>query len=154
MNLQALEQLENELVLPQFTNEDALELGLMIINYAKEQGTAVAVHIERNRVPLFTHLMDGTSEENVHWLYRKKRVVDHYNKSSAYIAARFEQNGTTHAESSLLPPAEYQAVGGSLPLRMKHSGSIGSVTVAGLTGPLDHDYAVEGLKRFLAARKS
>ncbi|QWU15447.1 hypothetical protein [Paenibacillus sophorae] len=47
MNLQALEQLENE-------------LELMIINYAKEQGTVVAVHIERNQVPLFTHLMDGT----------------------------------------------------------------------------------------------
>ncbi|WP_083205155.1 heme-binding protein [Bacillus sp. FJAT-27264] len=149
MNLQSLEQLENQLQLDHFTNEDALELGFTIINYAKEQGTSIAVHIERNRVPLFTHLMEGTSDENYHWLFRKKRVTDHYNRSSAYIAERFAQSGTTHTESSLLSPVEYQAVGGTFPLRIKNVGVIGSVTVAGLTGQLDHDYAVEGLKRFI-----
>ncbi|WP_141433886.1 heme-degrading domain-containing protein [Bacillus sp. 03113] len=149
MSLQQLEQLENELQFKHFTNEDALLLGMTLINYAKENGKSVAIHIERNRVPLFTHLMDGTSEENVFWLQRKKRVVEHYNRSSYYIAARFEASGTTHDLSSLLSPAEYQAVGGSFPIRVKDVGVIGSVTVAGLTAQLDHDYVVEGIKRYL-----
>lgn len=149
MSLKELEQLENELQFDKFTNEDALTLGLTLINYAKENGKSVAVHIERNRVPLFTHLMDGTSEENVFWFFRKKRVVDHYNHSSHYIAARFEEAGSTHDKSSLLSPSEYQAVGGSFPIRIKNAGVIGSVTVAGLTPQMDHDYVVEGIKRFL-----
>ncbi|MYL31264.1 MULTISPECIES: heme-binding protein [Halobacillus] len=152
MNTEELLQLENELVFDQFTNEQALELGLELIQYAKENGKSVAVHIERNRVPLFTHLMDGTSEENVKWLYRKKKVVDHYNHSTQFIAARFEEMGTTHDESSLLPVEDYQAVGGSLPIKIKNAGTIGSVTIAGLTPQMDHDYCVEGVKRFLEKR--
>ncbi|AZB41972.1 heme-degrading domain-containing protein [Bacillus sp. FJAT-42376] len=149
MNLEQFEKLEMDCQFDSFTNEDALKLGMTVVDYAKENGKSVAVHIERNRVPLFTHLMDGTSEENVFWLYRKKRVVDHYNRSSHYIAKRFEQNGTTHDESSLLSSSEYQAVGGSLPIRVRGAGVIGSLTVAGLTPQMDHDYAAEGVKRFL-----
>ncbi|BCG58796.1 heme-binding protein [Paenibacillus sp. URB8-2] len=152
MNLQTLDQLEQELEFTGFTNEDALQLGNLIIQYAKEKNAAIAVHIERCRVPVFTHLMDGTSEENYVWLFRKKRIVDHYNRSSAYIEARFIENGTTHTEGSLLSPGDYQAVGGSLPIRVKGLGVVGSVTVGGLTGELDHEYAVEGVRRFLAGK--
>ncbi|MBN8233792.1 heme-degrading domain-containing protein [Halobacillus kuroshimensis] len=147
---QQLEQLEQRLTFKQFTNDDALKLGLTLVDYAKETGVSIAVHVERNRVPLFTHLMEGTSEENVSWLYRKKSVVDHYHHSTQFIAARFEESGTTHSESSLLDPARYQAVGGSFPVRIPHVGVIGSVTVAGLTPQLDHEYVIEGVERFLA----
>lgn len=149
MNLQQLENLENELLFTTFTNEDALNLGMTLIDIAKENNKSVAIHIERNRVPLFTHLMEGTSEENVFWLNRKKRIVVHYNRSSHFIDARFKEQGTTHNESSLLSSSDYQAVGGSFPIRVKSIGVIGSVTVAGLTPQLEHDYAVEGVKRFL-----
>ncbi|MCO7127081.1 heme-degrading domain-containing protein [Sporolactobacillus shoreicorticis] len=149
MTLQELEQLENELQFDQFTNEDALQLGLLLIDYAKKNGKSIAIHIERNRVPLFTYLMEGTSEENVYWFGRKKRVVDHYNHSSLYIGKRFEAGGLTHDQNSLLPPSEYQAVGGSFPIRVRNAGVLGSVTVAGLTAQLDHDYAVAGVRSFL-----
>ncbi|MTH55292.1 heme-degrading domain-containing protein [Bacillus mangrovi] len=153
MDTAQLQQLEETLVFSAFTNQDALNLGMELISLAKENGVNIAVHVERNRVPLFTHLMDGTSEENVYWLYRKKRVVDHYNRSTQYIAARFEENGLNHDEHSLLSPAEYQAIGGSLPIRVEGAGVIGSVTVAGLTPELDHQYAVEGVTRFLERLK-
>ncbi|MDT3426226.1 uncharacterized protein (UPF0303 family) [Paenibacillus forsythiae] len=155
MNMQTLnqlEQLEQELEFTGFTNEDALQLGNLIVQYAKENNAAIAVHIERGRVPVFTHLMEGTSEENYVWLFRKKRIVDHYNRSSAYIEARFTGSGTTHAEGSLLSPGDYQAVGGALPIRVKGVGVVGSVTVGGLTGELDHAYAVEGVRRFLSGK--
>ncbi|WP_234489892.1 heme-binding protein [Paenibacillus sp. S28] len=115
MNLNALDLLEKELEFASFSHQDALAIGNRIVQYAEENNVAVAIHIERNRVPVFTHLMDGTSEENYTWLYRKKRIVDHYNRSSAYIAERFTQSGASHAEHSLLSAAEYQAVGGSIP---------------------------------------
>lgn len=149
MNLNALDLLEKELEFTSFSHQDALAIGNRIVQYAKENNVAVAIHIERNRVPVFTHLMDGTSEENYTWLFRKKRIVDHYNRSSAYIEERFIQSGASHAEHSLLSNAEYQAVGGSIPIRVKGVGVVGSVTVGGLTGELDHAYAVEGIRLFL-----
>ncbi|MBM7649636.1 uncharacterized protein (UPF0303 family) [Bacillus ectoiniformans] len=149
MTTEQLQQLEDDLTFTTFTNEDALNLGMELVNLAKQDGVNIAVHVERNRVPLFTHLMDGTSEENVYWLHRKKRVVDHYNHSTQFIAARFEENGLQHDQHSLLAPEDYQAIGGSLPIRLAGAGVIGSVTVAGLTPQLDHEYAVKGVKYFL-----
>jgi uncharacterized protein (UPF0303 family) len=149
MDLKELDRVEQDLEFITFSHQDALALGNRIVQYARENNAAVAVHIERNRVPVFTHLMDGTSEENYVWLFRKKRIVDHYSRSSAYIEERFIQSGASHAEHSLLPTADYQAVGGSLPIRVKNVGMVGSVTVGGLTGELDHAYAVEGIRLFL-----
>lgn len=149
MTTHQLTEQENELVLDRFTHQDALEMGLGIIALAQENDVNVAIHIEKNRVPLFTHLMEGTTEENHYWLYRKKRVVDHYQKSSAFIEARFKESDATHDEHSLLAPERYQAVGGSIPIRVEGVGMVGTVTVAGLTGELDHRYAVRGMKRLL-----
>ncbi|OBZ16368.1 MULTISPECIES: heme-binding protein [Bacillales] len=152
MNLNELDRVEQDLEFITFSHQDALALGNRIVQYARENNAAVAVHIERNRVPVFTHLMDGTSEENYVWLFRKKRIVDHYSRSSAYIEERFIQSGASHAEHSLLPAADYQAVGGSFPIRVKNVGVVGSVTVGGLTGELDHAYAVEGIRLFLLGK--
>jgi uncharacterized protein (UPF0303 family) len=154
MDLNILDVLEKELEFTSFSHQDALAIGNGIVKLAQENNVAVAIHIERNRVPVFTHLMDGTSEENYLWLYRKKRIVDHYNRSSAYIEERFTQSGASHAEHSLLPVTEYQAVGGSIPIRVKGVGVVGSVTVGGLTGQLDHEYAVEGIRLFLNNKMS
>ncbi|MFT8870759.1 MAG: heme-binding protein [Sporolactobacillus sp.] len=137
---------EKDLQFDHFTNEDALSLGLLLIHYAKEKGQSIAIHIERNRVPLFTYLMSGTSEEHVYGFGRKKRVVDHYNHGSLYIGKRFEVGGMTHDEQSLLP--DYQAVGGSFPIRIQNADVIGPVTVAGPAPQLDHDYAVAGVRYF------
>ncbi|MER2033895.1 heme-binding protein [Exiguobacterium indicum] len=149
MTTEILNTEEKDLVLERFTHQDAFELGLIIVALAKENDVNVAVHIEKNRIPLFTHLMDGTTEENYQWLFRKKRVVDHYQKSSAFIDARFKESGGTHAENSLLAAETFQAVGGSIPLRVTNAGVVGTLTVAGLTGELDHLYAVEGVRRYI-----
>lgn len=149
MTTEILNTEEKDLVLERFTHQDALELGLTIVALAKENDVNVAVHIEKNRVPLFTHLMEATTEENYQWIFRKKRVVDHYQKSSAFIDARFKESGGTHAENSLLAAETFQAVGGSIPLRVTNAGVVGTLTVAGLTGELNHLYAVEGVRRYI-----
>ncbi|WP_416435146.1 hypothetical protein [Priestia megaterium] len=41
MNLQQLENVENELQFETFTNEDALSLGMTLIDYAKENNKAL-----------------------------------------------------------------------------------------------------------------
>lgn len=148
MNTTQLQAQEEQLTLSTFGHEEALQLGQTIIDLAKEDGVNVAVHIEKNRIPVFTHLMGGTTEENYMWLFRKKRVTDHYQRSSHFIAKRFEESGLSHDTNSLLPANDYQAIGGTLPIRVSGAGMIGTVTVAGLTPELDHEYAVRGLERY------
>lgn len=143
-------KLEEELQFTSFTSEDALNLGLTFIKIAKDlnQG-GIGIKIERNRQVLFTHLMDGTMVENAYWYDRKKNVVDRYNHSSMYVEEMYKSMGTTFAESGLLDPQEFQAVGGSFPLIIKNVGVVGSITVCGLTGELDHQICVDGIRQFL-----
>ncbi|MBT2760309.1 heme-binding protein [Paenibacillus sp. ISL-20] len=144
-----IEQLETELILPDFTNDNALELGLIIINHAKAQNVPVGILIERNNVPIFNFLMDGTSKEYIQWLYRKKMIVDHYNKSSAFIAARFSPKEIASEVNWLISPLESQVLGGSLPLCIKNVGMVRSITVASTSGILDHEYVIEGVRQFI-----
>lgn len=148
--MENLLNLENELQFSKFTSEDALNLGLTFIEIAKKLNKGgIGIKIERNRQVLFSHLMDGTMVENGYWYDRKKNVVDRYNHSSLYVEEMFKDMGTTFAESSLLNPEYFQAVGGSFPLIIKNVGVIGSITVCGLTGELDHKICVDGIRKYL-----
>lgn len=148
--LQKLLKEEQELQFQSFSSRDALQLGLTFLSIAEEYGKGgIGIKIERNRQVLFSHLMDGTMVENEYWYNRKKNVVDRYSHSSAYVEEMFLAQGTTFSESGLLNPEEFQAVGGSFPLIIENVGVVGSITVCGLTGELDHQICVEGIKRFL-----
>jgi len=141
---------EDELQFNDFSNEDALQLGLLIIKIAQEEiKKGIAIHIEKDEHPLFTHYMEGTSGDNLYWVNAKKNVVKKFGNSSLYIGEMYKDEGTTFHEATKLTDAEYQAEGGSFPLIIHGQGRIGSVTVSGLTGEEDHALAVEGIKRYL-----
>lgn len=143
-------QEEQQLQFSAFTAETALELGNFIIAYAKEQYPmrGIAVHIEKNRQPLFTHMMEGTTLWNQDWYLAKKNVVDHFGKSSAHVAAMFAENDWDFATVSGLDTTAYRPVGGSFPLIVKNAGVIGSLTVAGLSAAEDHACLVDALAAF------
>lgn len=143
-------KLEDELQFTEFSSEDALNLGLIFIKIAKRINKGgIGIKIERNRQVLFSHLMDGTMVENAYWYDRKKNVVDRYNHSSKYVEEMYKSMGTTFDKASLLNPTEFQAVGGAFPLIIKNVGVIGSITVCGLTGELDHKICIDGVREFL-----
>jgi uncharacterized protein (UPF0303 family) len=148
--LKALLIQEEELLFEAFCNEDALQLGLIIINIAKEEiKKGVAVHIESDEQPLFTHFMEGTSAHNLYWVNAKKNVVKKFGNSSLYIGEMYKSQGTTFHVATELASEEYQAEGGSFPLKIKGQGRIGTITVSGLTGEEDHALVVEGIRRYL-----
>jgi uncharacterized protein (UPF0303 family) len=142
---------EDELQFDFFSNEVALQLGLQIIKIAKEEiKKGIAVHIEIDEHPLFTHYMEGTSANNLYWVNAKKNVVKKFGNSSLYIGELYKDQGTTFHKATELTDKEYQAEGGSFPLIVRGQGRIGSVTVSGLTGEEDHALATEGIKRILS----
>lgn len=140
---------EEELQFESFENEDALQLGSLIVALAKERGKGIAVHIENDTNPLYAHYMAGTGEGNVYWINTKKNVVNRFGRSSLYVGESYKAQGTTFKEASGLSSDEYQGEGGSFPIVVKGRGKVGTVTVTGLTGEEDHWFAVEGIRRYL-----
>lgn len=55
-----------------FGSEDALNLGLLLIENVKPYERPVVIDITFNGHPLFRYAMNGTSKDNDEWVRRKK----------------------------------------------------------------------------------
>jgi uncharacterized protein (UPF0303 family) len=148
-SIEELEAQERRLVFRQFTNDDAWELGSLLVRLARERQAPVAVDIHRAGRQLFHAALAGSTPDNDAWIARKRRVVERYGSASYLVGARFRAKGTTFEESSRLDPDEYAAHGGSFPINVEGVGVIGAVTVSGLPQLQDHRLVVEALEEFL-----
>ncbi|MFE7000591.1 heme-degrading domain-containing protein [Streptomyces griseus] len=143
---------ERRLTLPRFSHDDALALGGLLVELARERRAPVAIDIRRGAQQLFHAALPGSSADNDAWIDRKRRVVERYAESSYLVGARFRAKGTTFEESSRLDPDTYAAHGGSFPVAVEGAGVIGTVTVSGLPQAEDHAMVVQALERFAATQ--
>lgn len=141
--------------LDSFSASDAFKLGLEACKIAYEElKRPIALHIEYDEYPLFSHFMDGTDAHNVYWVNVKKNTVKKFGHSSLYMGQECLSRGTTFAADTGLPESDYRGEGGSFPLVVRGKGRVGTITVSGLTSAEDHDLAVEALRRcFFGTRK-
>lgn len=148
--LEELGRQEEVLQFDSFSNEDALALGLRLVEYARQNGKAVTVDITRNGHQLFHHAMAGTTPDNAAWVRRKNNVVQRYGRSSFYMGTQYRSKGKTFEEHSGLDFAEYAAHGGAFPILLKGTGPVGTITVSGLPQREDHELLIAVLRAFLA----
>ncbi|SHK83212.1 heme-degrading domain-containing protein [Streptomyces yunnanensis] len=140
---------EERLALDAFGNDEAWELGSLLVGLARERGAAVTIGIRRGAQRLFHCALPGTSADNDAWIDRKSAVVERYGESSYLVGARFRAKGRTFEDSSRLDPDRYAAHGGAFPIRLRGTGVIGVVAVSGLPQADDHALVVEALERYL-----
>jgi uncharacterized protein (UPF0303 family) len=150
--IEELEREERELQLDRFTNADALELGLLLVEAARADGAPVAIAIERGEQRLFHHALDGSSADNDAWIARKNRCVRRFGHSTLLLRLRAEAEGRTFEEQMLLDPREFAAHGGAFPLLVRGVGAVGTVTVSGLPQVDDHRLVVRVLREFVQRR--
>jgi uncharacterized protein (UPF0303 family) len=150
-NLSELLAQEEYLQYDAFSSATAMAIGLEACRIAREEvKRPVAVHVEMDGYPLFTHFMDGTDENNLYWVTVKKNVVKRFGHSSLYVGLECKSRGTTFGSESGLPESDYRAEGGSIPLVVRETGRVGSVTVSGLSGEEDHAVAVKAMRSVLS----
>jgi uncharacterized protein (UPF0303 family) len=152
LSLAELLSQEAELQFGAFRNDDALALGMKLVQRAKTDGKAITVDICRNGQQLFHYALPGTSADNDAWIRRKNNVVNRYGHSSFYVGALFRAKNTTFEQGSRLDPEQYAAHGGAFPIIVRDVGVVGTVTVSGLPQEEDHRLVVQALREFLAEK--
>lgn len=141
---------QEQLKFARFSFDDALAIGLDLVDTARRERLAVTVDIAVSGQQLFHAALPGTSPDNDQWVARKNRVVGRFFKSSFYIATLLEDKGKSITEVYGLSASDYAASGGAVPIALAGSGVIGTVTVSGLPHQDDHAMVVAALRRHLA----
>jgi len=135
-----------------FSNEDALEVGMLLIEEAKKRNVPVAIDIIVNGYKVFRYGFQGTNPHNDMWLRRKMNTVNTVHKSSLQVFTILEQTGGNLEEDWFLDPMEYACMGGGFPIYIKGTGIIGCIGVSGLPHFEDHQVIVDALCRHLKVK--
>lgn len=138
---------EELLVFPEFDEDTALQLGLLIRERADQYGPII-VDIRRGDDQLFFAAMPGTTPANADWARRKRNLVNKVQQSS--YALNLLARGTFDAISAMaLDSRDHVAAGGCFPIRIQGAGMVGTVTVSGLPQRDDHKLASDCVAELL-----
>ncbi|WP_171903855.1 heme-degrading domain-containing protein [Cellulosilyticum sp. I15G10I2] len=153
MNLKSLQQQiikqEELLRFEHFSNEDALEIGMLLIEKAKSRNAAVAIDISINGYQVFRYGFKGTNAHNDKWLKRKINTVNTVHKSSLHVFTILQEKEQDLLKDWFLDPMEYACMGGGFPIHIKETGIIGCIGVSGLPHLEDHQMIVDVLCDYL-----
>lgn len=140
---------EERLRFSTFSNDEAIDLGLTLLELARGRNLAVTIDVRRGGQQLFHAALAGTAPDNDEWVRRKSNVVLQLHKASLRAGLELEASGTPRAEREGLPLADYATHGGSFPIHVVGVGVVGAVTVSGLPQRDDHALVVEAIERVL-----
>lgn len=144
-----LELQEEILQFAHFTNEDAWEVGNMLVAEAKRRGLSVAVSIRLNNgYTVFQYAGDSTNLNNENWMRRKQNMVKIMEHSSLHTYMMLQKTEES-LEDWALNKQDYAACGGGFPVKVEEVGTIGQILVSGLDHVSDHDLIVKVLSRYL-----
>ena len=140
------EETLRKIELEKFDNRIGLEMGLAIVNLAKERNQNIAVQIERLNHIIFLFVDDNLPADKHNWLRRKANVTKHFEESSLSVKYDLQNGNMTLTKTFALDEKEYLAKGGAIPIFVKNAGMIGIVTVSGLHDEEDHKIIIDALK--------
>lgn len=140
---------ENLLQFDSFSNEQALAIGLKLVELGRAGGKPVTVDIRRNGTLLFAHAADGAPADHADWIRRKNNLVNRTGHSSHYVHTEVKERGGDIDAVPGFDPREYAAHGGAFPVVVRGTGQVGTIAVSGLPGPEDHALVVRALQDVL-----
>ena len=136
--LDRIHELQNKLVFKEFNSDTAWQIGNMIYERAKVEHRVITISIVLNGHKLFYYSFEGTHPNNDQWIIRKENTVNHFFKSSYEIALLMQLKKDNLTNRYGLHSDCYAASGGSVPIILKNTGIVGTITVSGGTQEEDH----------------
>lgn len=131
--------------LENFSNTIALEIGLSIINLAKEKSLNIAVQIERLNHIIFLYIDDNLPADKHNWLKRKANLAKHFEESSLSVKNDLIDKNMSLEKTFALSQENYLAKGGAIPIFVKNAGMVATITVSGLNDEEDHNIIIDAL---------
>ncbi|KIX98510.1 uncharacterized protein Z520_05811 [Fonsecaea multimorphosa CBS 102226] len=156
-DLSAIAKQEESLILPHFTADDALEIGLSIRNRLRSLSPlAAVVSISlANSSNLLFHAVSrpGIQPDNDIWVSRKRKTVLRWGVSTWFMHNKFKGDEEAFSKKYMLggeAAGTYAIHGGGVPVRVQGvEGIVGVVVVSGLKQDQDHMVVIEALDEFL-----
>ncbi|WP_291637260.1 heme-binding protein, partial [Clostridium sp.] len=153
MEYKAAEQLvikqEEMLQFEHFNNQDAWELGQLVVEEIHKNGIELAVSIRKlNGNIIFQYATDKTNLNNQNWMNRKFNTVllmERSSLGSSIVSKITKEEVVTHG----LSDSQYVFCGGGFPIRIKGSCVVAVITVSNMPHVKDHDFIVKCLSKFL-----
>lgn len=148
-----VEAQEEELQFDYFDSQRALDIGMALIEEAKNRNNKICIDIAIAGRRLFHYSSDGNAASNDIMIERKKNTAMHTGHSSLWAHYMLKDMGLTIDEKWHLDPSQYAEVGGAFPIRLGNCPtSIGTITVSGFAHETDHGIIVDVLRarRFCA----
>lgn len=140
---------EETLEFPQFSREDAWNLGVLVSNNAAGYGVPAGVEVYQNGLLVFRRYPEGITRDHELWLRRKYRMVEYREMSSQRVQMLARQNGQTLKDWHL-DENEYCYWAGGFPIRVRGTGMVGAVCVSGLPGEGDHEVITDSIRQYLS----
>ena len=134
---------EQELILTEFDETVAFELGSAIRARALAEGLSLVVDIRTWDRQMFFAATAGTSADNADWVRRKVNTVRRFQRPSYRMV--LERGEAPFPPQAGADPADFVIAGGGFPIRVKGAGIVGCLTISGLPGRDDHGVAVAAL---------
>jgi uncharacterized protein (UPF0303 family) len=148
MDIETLEHEEHRLILPRFTENDALSLGEILMRLARAGNHPVVIDIRTADRTLFHAALPGSAPVNDLWARRKSNTALLFQTASLLVGTRNRAKSETLARHGL-DPADYADSGGAVPIRVSGAGVVAVVTVSGLPQVEDHKLVVRGIEALL-----
>jgi uncharacterized protein (UPF0303 family) len=143
-----------ELQFPAFSMDDALNLGLLLVELGKEGQFPIAIDITKGEQVLFHVALAGATPDNEHWIRAKQRTAARYEAPSLLVGLRGRLKGGRIEDNAWFDQSRYAAHGGSFPVYVAGVGAVATVTVSGLPQLQDHDLVVQALREILGPTRT
>lgn len=148
-NYKIIEKQEQVLRFDHFDNEDAWELGSIIVEEARKKKCSIAAEIWINGYQVFRYGFSGTNNFNDIWLKRKINTVNMLHRSSLRVYYMPYVGEDDIYKDGHLDSTVYGNMGGGFPIYVRECGVIGAVAVSGMSHIQDHQLAVKGIEKML-----
>ena len=146
-----VEDLEREQVLdvPEFDNDDAVDLGLAAVEVIDERELNLAVRVVLRDDIVFQAKLGSSGPGNDPWLAGKHAVVMQFGEPSLLVKRRHEAAGTPFETLDGIDHEVFRAHGGSVPIKVNGE-TVGSITTSGEPDVVDHATSAEAVRRYLS----
>jgi uncharacterized protein (UPF0303 family) len=142
-----VEQLEAEpgVDLPSFSRDDAVRLGELAVQIARERGLNLAIDVHVGAELAFRAQLGSTGQRNADTIAGKRLVVEKFRHSS--LLARMKKDADPTVADGL--GDEYKFWGGSIPIFV-NGVLYGTISSSGEEDVVDHRTIADALSRFLS----